>query len=830
MRFESKITVAVRKRPLNRRELEKKDTDIIDASHPSIILVKEIRLKLDLTKYVDEHKFIFDAVFSEEHANEHIYDSILKPLVLSAFEGTKVNCIAFGQTGSGKTYTMMGTIDNSVPGMYYLAARDIFSLVASPGFHDVSVTCGFFEIYCGKAHDLLNNRENCPIRVDAQDNVNIVGLCEAAITNVDGLMKTIQFGLSMRITGQTGANDDSSRSHAILHINLKQHGKLLGRMSFIDLAGSERGADVVDTDKQTRFDGAEINKSLLALKECIRALDMDKRHLPFRGSKLTLVLKDSFVGNCKTVLVGNISPAQTACEHTLNTLRYADRVKELKKTSGSCERMPVSKEDMLAKALMLPRLQKDSHQQKLIEEKDQDLVIVKPFEEVIKGKQNGDSTAKEKKSNYKDKFTSSRPMDPRKSQGSATLTSIISASNSGNFNKDKIGHALNTAHSSTSEIKEKVFHKIGSQQGPLNQTQPINHHSTNSYSHHDSGSFAGENHEVRQIRVTRIMLNGDSTTTTTHVSGASSDAYRGGYERATSPDMLRAVAAEQQRNLSQSKSMLSDKTSFLKRPQNVIDGPAKAVPRVSANPINFADRYNEGEPEDPDQDSEQLSSHSNKPVGRSTQPAQKATKTHTSTVTSKVTSKASTVSKSKSFLQASEFIQSLKDGKDKAKKTQFDKTDPLSSKVSIQTAHTPSTTAVTKSHTAKASAGPKKGGEDKRENSTAQTDAFRDDSITDFQDAYEQHIAELKTILSKDEAILAEMRRQKNLTSTGLALFMDAWKNLLNQKIRQVNNWKEKIKHVETAASGKGGKIMNIGGSRREDCIVEESLFDGEES
>ena len=102
-------------------------------------------------------------------------------------------------------------------------------------------------------------------------------------------------------------------------------------MSFIDLAGSERGADTVDNNKQTRGEGAEINKSLLALKECIRALDLDKKHTPFRGSKLTQVLKDSFTGNSKTTMIANVSPAASCCEHTLNTLRYADRVKELKK-------------------------------------------------------------------------------------------------------------------------------------------------------------------------------------------------------------------------------------------------------------------------------------------------------------------------------------------------------------------------------------------------------------------------------------------------------------------------------------------------------------------
>ena len=106
-------------------------------------------------------------------------------------------------------------------------------------------------------------------------------------------------------------------------------------MSFIDLAGSERGADTIDQNRQTRLDGAEINKSLLALKECIRALDLEKKHLPFRGSKLTQVLKDSFTGNSKTTMIANVSPAASCCEHTLNTLRYGDRVKELKKETGS---------------------------------------------------------------------------------------------------------------------------------------------------------------------------------------------------------------------------------------------------------------------------------------------------------------------------------------------------------------------------------------------------------------------------------------------------------------------------------------------------------------
>lgn len=201
-------------------------------------------------------------------------------------------------------------------------------------------------------------------REDGRQKVCIQGLKEKCISNVEELMSVIDYGLSVRTTGVTGANLDSSRSHAVLQISLKiEHtGKTFSKISFIDLAGSERGADTVEQDKKTRIDGAEINKSLLALKECIRAIDQDKKHTPFRGSKLTQVLKDSLVGNCKTVMIANVSPGLSCSEHTLNTLRYADCVKELKKM----KQPPVNKKDQLAQMLMLPRQRSNITKTKLI--------------------------------------------------------------------------------------------------------------------------------------------------------------------------------------------------------------------------------------------------------------------------------------------------------------------------------------------------------------------------------------------------------------------------------------------------------------------------------
>nr|KAF6331807.1 kinesin family member 24 [Pipistrellus kuhlii] len=151
------------------------------------------------------------------------------------------------------------------------------------------------------------------------------------------ILQVILKGSKERSTGATGVNADSSRSHAIIQIQIKDSAKrTFGRISFIDLAGSERAADARDSDRQTKMEGAEINQSLLALKECIRALDQEHTHTPFRQSKLTQVLKDSFIGNAKTCMIANISPSHIATEHTLNTLRYADRVKELKKGIRCC--------------------------------------------------------------------------------------------------------------------------------------------------------------------------------------------------------------------------------------------------------------------------------------------------------------------------------------------------------------------------------------------------------------------------------------------------------------------------------------------------------------
>lgn len=274
-----------------------------------------------------------------------IYDQDVAGLVSQAFEGVKITVFAYGQTGSGKTFTMMGGGQN--PGLYALTVEDIFY----KKHKNQRIFVSFYEIYCSQLYDLLNERSKLILREDGNANVNVVGIVQVEVSSPDELIQCIEKGNEERITSATSANYDSSRSHSILQIRIIEDNNEIGKLCFIDLAGNERGADTYDNDKQTRLDGAEINKSLLALKECIRALDQGGKHKPFRGSKLTLVLKDSFIGNCKTMMIANISPSNSCCELTLNTLRYADRVKEL----SAVKKPGQKKEGNLSDNLMLAR-------------------------------------------------------------------------------------------------------------------------------------------------------------------------------------------------------------------------------------------------------------------------------------------------------------------------------------------------------------------------------------------------------------------------------------------------------------------------------------------
>ncbi|KAM7534094.1 hypothetical protein Aperf_G00000109574 [Anoplocephala perfoliata] len=332
------ICVCVRKRPMNKKELTRKEIDVITIPNKQQVLVHEPKTKVDLTKYLENQSFRFDYAFDETADNALVYRYTAQPLVESIFERGMATCFAYGQTGSGKTHTMGGEfqgkgLQDCSNGIYALAARDVFHLNATKYCHeDLCVDAAFFEIYSGKVYDLLNKKAKLRVLEDAKNQVQVVGLRHEPVYSVDDVLRLLKHGSDIRTSGQTSANQHSSRSHAVFQLILKRRAtnKLFGKFSLIDLAGNERGADTSSSDRITRMEGAEINKSLLALKECIRALGRKGAHRPFRASKLTQVLRDSFIGDrSRTCMIAMISPGISCCEHTLNTLRYADRVKEL---------------------------------------------------------------------------------------------------------------------------------------------------------------------------------------------------------------------------------------------------------------------------------------------------------------------------------------------------------------------------------------------------------------------------------------------------------------------------------------------------------------------
>ncbi|XP_056323270.1 kinesin-like protein KIF2A [Danio aesculapii] len=330
-----RICVCVRTRPLNKKELSMKDLDVITIPSKDVVMVHEPKQKVDLTRYLENQTFRFDYAFDDTSTNEMVYRFTARPLVETVFERGMATCFAYGQTGSGKTHTMGGDFSGKnqdcSKGIYALAARDVFLMLKKPIYKklDLQVFATFFEIYSGKVFDLLNRKAKLRVLEDGKQQVQVVGLQEREVRCTEDVLKLIEMGNSCRTSGQTSANAHSSRSHAVFQIIVRRRGKLHGKFSLIDLAGNERGADTSSADRQTRLEGAEINKSLLALKECIRALGRNKPHTPFRASKLTQVLRDSFIGeNSRTCMIATISPGMASCENTLNTLRYANRVKE----------------------------------------------------------------------------------------------------------------------------------------------------------------------------------------------------------------------------------------------------------------------------------------------------------------------------------------------------------------------------------------------------------------------------------------------------------------------------------------------------------------------
>uniref|UniRef100_A0A8C9MND6 Kinesin family member 27 n=1 Tax=Serinus canaria TaxID=9135 RepID=A0A8C9MND6_SERCA len=332
------VKVAVRVRPLLSKE--------ILHNHQACVRLVPNAKQVIIGK---DHAFTFDFVFGKNSTQEEVYAVCIKPLLVSLTEGYNATVFAYGQTGSGKTYTIGGDHVASVAvderGIIPRAIQELFHHISEHRNINFRVKVSYIEVYKEELRDLLDletSMKDLHIREDEKGNTVIVGAKEFQVECADEVISLLESGNAARHTGTTQMNEHSSRSHAIFTISIHQkqsaeyqnaaQDSITSKFHFVDLAGSERVAKTGNTGERFK-ESVQINSGLLALGNVISALGDPKRksvHIPYRDAKITRILKDSLGGNAKTVMITCISPSSLDFDESLNSLKYANRAKNIR--------------------------------------------------------------------------------------------------------------------------------------------------------------------------------------------------------------------------------------------------------------------------------------------------------------------------------------------------------------------------------------------------------------------------------------------------------------------------------------------------------------------
>jgi kinesin family member 2/24 len=293
------IKVCVRKRP----NIVGNNDDIID-TYKDEVIVYEAKTSVALEPRVTSQSFVYDRVYDNMSSNYDIFEQEIRH---NLYDDKNYICYTYGETGSGKTYTIFGT--NGVGGILEMSINHMI--------HKYKNICiSAYEIYMNKIYDILNARAlinmwecNDEMHFDNLQNVN------CTFTNVDRIINIIKTTKTM---GISSSNNNSSRSHTVILLTCGSK-----KILFVDLAGCESAKKSNNITKEQCMEMAEINMSILALKECIRALTNKLSRIPFRESKLTMILRDAFRGGYNSTMIATISPELSHVRETLNTLRYS---------------------------------------------------------------------------------------------------------------------------------------------------------------------------------------------------------------------------------------------------------------------------------------------------------------------------------------------------------------------------------------------------------------------------------------------------------------------------------------------------------------------------
>uniref|UniRef100_M3ZHX7 Kinesin family member 13B n=1 Tax=Xiphophorus maculatus TaxID=8083 RepID=M3ZHX7_XIPMA len=351
---DSNVKVAVRVRPMNRREKDLKTRCVVEMEgsqtflHPAITNVNKGDPRNQPKAFAYDYCFwSMDESQQDKFAGQDVvFQCLGESLLDNAFMGYNACIFAYGQTGSGKSYTMMGSAEQ--PGLIPRLCSSLFSRTVQEAREGETFTVevSYMEIYNEKVRDLLDpkgSRQALRVREHNVFGPYVDGLSRLAVASYKDIESLMSEGNKSRTVAATNMNEESSRSHAVFNIILTHtlmdlqsgtSGEKVSKLSLVDLAGSERAAKTGAAGERLK-EGSNINKSLSTLGLVISALadhgagKNKSKFVPYRDSVLTWLLKDSLGGNSRTAMVATVSPAADNYDETLSTLRYADRAKSI---------------------------------------------------------------------------------------------------------------------------------------------------------------------------------------------------------------------------------------------------------------------------------------------------------------------------------------------------------------------------------------------------------------------------------------------------------------------------------------------------------------------
>eukprot|EP00164_Ancoracysta_twista_P003184 GFYU01004247.1.p1 GENE.GFYU01004247.1~~GFYU01004247.1.p1 ORF type:complete len:922 (-),score=245.94 GFYU01004247.1:185-2950(-) len=299
-------------------------------------LTYELPKSVTWTKGESNNTFTVDRVFVPDTTQETVFQEIAEPVVEDVLNGYNGTIFAYGQTGAGKTYTMFGpSQEDGLEGIIPRVGRQIFKAATADSEKvQFSISASYIEIYKEEIRDLLSpeGTEKLRIRECPRRGVIVENMKVENVTTEDDITSLLYIGEKFRVVAATNMNVISSRSHSIFTITIVQklqdQSTVVSKLNLVDLAGSEKTSKS-GTDGKLLSEATKINLSLSALGKCIRCLNENKPHIPYRDSKLTWLLRDSLGGNTKTTLLAACSPHPYNAEETLSTLRFAQRAKSV---------------------------------------------------------------------------------------------------------------------------------------------------------------------------------------------------------------------------------------------------------------------------------------------------------------------------------------------------------------------------------------------------------------------------------------------------------------------------------------------------------------------